>query len=83
MTGTSGNSTFTAGLVQMRSGLSPAGNLDVATRLIAQAKQSGAYYVLTSGATMEACARALLRGGAANVDVLVFARVVDSLRTPI
>jgi ComF family protein len=39
--------------------------------------------VLTSGATMEACARALLRGGAANVDVLVFARVVDSLRTPI
>src|SRR6266540_554985 len=27
--------------------------------------------VLTSGATMEACARALLRGGALNVDVLV------------
>src|SRR5437763_16512509 len=32
--------------------------------------------VLTSGATVEACARALLRVGAANVDVLVFARVV-------
>ena len=32
--------------------------------------------VLTSGATVEACARALLRAGAANVDVLVFARVV-------
>jgi ComF family protein len=39
--------------------------------------------VLTSGATTDACARALLRGGAANVDVLVFARVVDSVRTPI
>jgi predicted amidohydrolase len=48
MTVASGHtSTFTAGLVQMRSGLSPAGNLDVATRLIAQAKQSGADYVLT------------------------------------
>jgi len=32
--------------------------------------------VLTSGATSEACAKALLRGGAAQVDVLVFARVV-------
>ena len=34
--------------------------------------------VLTSGATVDACARALLRAGAANVDVLVFARVVDA-----
>ena len=34
--------------------------------------------VLTSGATLDACARALLRAGAANVDVLVFARVVDT-----
>jgi ComF family protein len=32
--------------------------------------------VLTSGATTNAAARALLRGGAAAVDVLVFARVV-------
>jgi predicted amidophosphoribosyltransferase len=32
--------------------------------------------VLTSGATAEACARALLRAGAGAVDVLVFARVV-------
>ena len=32
--------------------------------------------VLTSGATTDACARALLRAGAAQVDVLVFARVV-------
>lgn len=39
--------------------------------------------VLTSGATTDACARALLRAGAANVDVLVFARVVDVIRTPI
>ena len=39
--------------------------------------------VLTSGATVDACARALLRAGAAKVDVLVFARVVDPARTPI
>jgi len=39
--------------------------------------------VLTSGATVDACARALLRAKAAAVDVLVFARVVDGARTPI
>ena len=39
--------------------------------------------VLTSGATVDACARALLRAGAANVDVLVFARVVAAVRPPI
>ena len=39
--------------------------------------------VLTSGATVDACARTLLRGGAARVDVLVFARVVDAGGTPI
>jgi ComF family protein len=39
--------------------------------------------VLTSGATVGACTRALLRAGAAQVDVLVFARVVDTLRGPI
>src|SRR5581483_805723 len=32
--------------------------------------------VLTSGATVDTCARTLLRAGAARVDVLVFARVV-------
>ena len=32
--------------------------------------------VLTSGATANAATRALLRAGAARVDVLVFARVV-------
>jgi ComF family protein len=39
--------------------------------------------VLTSGATVDACARALLRAGAASVDVLVFARVVAAVRPPI
>src|SRR6266700_2851894 len=39
--------------------------------------------VLTSGATVDACARALLRAKAAQVDVLVFARVVDGPRPPI
>jgi ComF family protein len=39
--------------------------------------------VLTSGATTDTCARALLRAGAANVDVLVFARVVAASRPPI
>ncbi|HEY6256025.1 MAG TPA: ComF family protein [Xanthobacteraceae bacterium] len=39
--------------------------------------------VLTSGATLEACTRALLRAGAAGVDVLVFARVVAPARIPI
>jgi ComF family protein len=39
--------------------------------------------VLTSGATVDGCARALLRAGAANVDVLIFARVADPVRTSI
>jgi ComF family protein len=39
--------------------------------------------VLTSGATVDACARTLLRAGAAHVDVLVFARVVAGARSPI
>ena len=39
--------------------------------------------VLTSGATIDACARTLLRGGARSVDVLVFARVVAAARPPI
>src|SRR5689334_19315793 len=39
--------------------------------------------VLTSGATSDSCARALLRAGAGRVDVLVFARVVDAVRAPI
>jgi len=39
--------------------------------------------VLTSGATVDACARTLLRAGARNVDVIVFARVVATVRVPI
>jgi predicted amidophosphoribosyltransferase len=39
--------------------------------------------VLTSGATVDGCARTLLRAGAANVDVLVFARVAEPVRTSI
>lgn len=39
--------------------------------------------VLTSGATVEACVRTLTRAGAAGVDVLVFARVVDPIGSPI
>jgi predicted amidohydrolase len=47
MSATSGPSTFTVGLVQMRSGLDPAVNLDVASKLIGDAKAGGAEYVLT------------------------------------
>ena len=39
--------------------------------------------VRTSGATVEGCGRALLRAGATNVDVLVFARVAEPARTSI
>ena len=39
--------------------------------------------VLTSGATADACARALLRAKAASVDLVVFARVVDTPGSPI
>jgi len=39
--------------------------------------------VLTTGATVEACARALKRAGAANVHVLALARVVKPLATSI
>jgi predicted amidophosphoribosyltransferase len=39
--------------------------------------------VLTSGTTVDACARALLLAKAAQVDVLVFARVVDTPEAPI
>jgi ComF family protein len=39
--------------------------------------------VLTTGATVDACARSLLRAGASNVDVLVLARVVNAAGSPI
>jgi predicted amidohydrolase len=48
MTTTTGkSSTFRVGLVQMRSGRTPQSNLDAASKLIEQAKRSGADYVLT------------------------------------
>lgn len=39
--------------------------------------------VLTTGATIEGCARTLRRAGAARVDVLVFARVARVIEAPI
>ena len=42
-----GGARFNVGLVQMRSGLSPQANLDAAVRLIAEARDAGADYVLT------------------------------------
>jgi predicted amidophosphoribosyltransferase len=39
--------------------------------------------VLTTGATVGACARVLRRAGAAQVDVLTLARVVRDAATPI
>ena len=56
----------------------PAGKAEIAARHVVLVDD-----VLTSGATVDACSRALLRAGARQVDVLVFARVVDSIRTPI
>jgi predicted amidophosphoribosyltransferase len=56
----------------------PAGKAEVAGRRLIVIDD-----VLTSGATSDACARALLRAGAAQVDVLVFARVVDAAKAPI
>ena len=40
-------STFKAAMIQMRSGLSPAANLEAAVRMIGEAKSAGAEYVLT------------------------------------
>jgi predicted amidohydrolase len=40
-------STFKAGLIQMRTGVTPAANIDAAARLIAEAKAAGADYVQT------------------------------------
>jgi ComF family protein len=56
----------------------PAGKAEIARRHVVLVDD-----VLTSGATVDACSRVLLRAGARQVDVLVFARVVDSVRTPI
>jgi ComF family protein len=56
----------------------PQGRAEVARRRLVVVDD-----VLTSGATAEGCARALLRAGAVNVDVLVFARVAEAVRSSI
>jgi ComF family protein len=64
--------------VQGAFGVSEAGKADLRGRRVVLIDD-----VLTSGATLDACARALLRAKAAEVDVLVFARVVDGPKPPI
>src|SRR5262249_61885498 len=43
----SANSTFKAAMIQMRSGLTPARNIDEPVRMTGEAKTAGADYVLT------------------------------------
>ena len=67
-----------AGNVQGAFRVAPAAKAEIAGRRMILVDD-----VLTSGATADACARALLRAGAAEVDVLVLARVVDAAKAPI
>jgi predicted amidohydrolase len=47
MTAGTGAASFKAAMIQMRSGLTPAANVDSAVRMIGEAKSAGADYVLT------------------------------------
>src|SRR5580692_10027639 len=47
MTAAAGPASFRAAMIQMRSGLTPAANLDAAVRMIGEAKAAGADYVQT------------------------------------
>ena len=58
--------------------VSPSGKAAVAGRRLILVDD-----VITTGATVDACARVLLRAGAAEVNVLTFARVVAAARPPI
>jgi predicted amidophosphoribosyltransferase len=61
-----------------------ADNVQGAFRVPAEEKpQVAGRRLVLIDATLDTCARALLRAGAAHVDVLVFARVVAPMRTPI
>jgi predicted amidohydrolase len=74
---------FNVGLIQMRSGASPPANLDAAARLIVQAKQAGADYVLTPEMTniMEARRERLLAALAPEESDPVLAALRDLART--
>ena len=62
--------TFTVGLVQMRSGLTPAANLETAVKLIGDAKAAGADYVQTPEMTnIMPPNRALAQKGVATIKV--------------
>ena len=71
---------FAGRTARPRSGAATSGSaFDVNPRWAAEVKGKAVLLVddvLTTGATVEACARALQRGGARHVDVLTLARVV-------
>jgi hypothetical protein len=51
--------------------------------LVSASQDQAPSRLFTSGASVDTCTRAMLRAGAAHVDVLVFARVVAPVRITI